>query len=211
MIFADKCPNFMSGVFSGNCNFVKFFLTALAGTVELIVTLHGNSGVTLILWILWIRRNNLQHWSWVESRTEYLFQSSNELEIPKLFEWRLLYNKPWVIGDIWQMRIKMNIDLDSNISLLWLIIAFGAVWRCCDAMSGPSVTLVTLMAGLDQVGTGPVWHRCHAVTRPHDTDTGLVAITLLPLCLAMDAGCCGRYTADTRIHSFKLPVWKSNI
>ena len=26
MIFADKCPNFMSGAFSGNCNFVKFFL-----------------------------------------------------------------------------------------------------------------------------------------------------------------------------------------
>ena len=162
----------------------------------LIGTLQGNSGVTPILWILWIRHNNLQHWCWVESRAEYLFQSFNELEILKLFEWRLQHNKPWVIGDIWQMRIKMNIELDSNISLLWLIFTFGAVWRCCDVMSDTRDT---------DGGAGPggqrarvtQMSRCHVKRGwwpEHWSHCACYSgCGLLPVCG-------GRYTVDTRIH-----------
>ena len=169
----------------------------------LITTLRGNSGVTPILWILWIRHNNLQHWCWVESRAEYLFQSFNELEILKLFEWRLQHNKPWTMGYWWHLTNEnqnehragfqhiaalTNIHIWGGVTMLW----------CYEWHS---------------------WHWWRGWTRwaagPRDTDVtlsreaGLVARTLIPLCLLlwMRRQIHSRYQ-DTQV---MLPAGKSNI
>ena len=153
--------------------------------------------------ILWIRHNNLQHWCWVESRAEYLFQSFNELEILKLFEWRLQHNKPWTMGYWWHLTNEnqnehragfqhiaalTNIHIWGGVTMLW----------CYEWHS---------------------WHWWRGWTRwaagPRDTDVtlsreaGLVARTLIPLCLLlwMRRQIHSRYQ-DTQV---MLPAGKSNI
>ena len=159
--------------------------------------------------ILWIRHNNLQHWCWVESRAEYLFQSFNELEILKLFEWRLQHNKPWTMGYWWHLTNEnqnehragfqhiaalTNIHIWGGVTMLW----------CYEWHS---------------------WHWWRGWTRwaagPRDTDVtlsreaGLVARTLIPLCLLlwMRAAAGLRRQIHSRYQDTQvmLPAGKSNI
>ena len=138
-----------------------------------------------------------QHWCWVESRAEYLFQSFNELEILKLFEWRLQHNKPWTMGYWWHLTNEnqnehragfqhiaalTNIHIWGGVTMLWCYEWHSWHWwrGWTRWAAGPRDTDVTLSRG-------------HAVTW-----RGAGGQNTDPIVLAMDAGCCRSAAADTQ-------------
>ena len=139
-----------------------------------------------------------QHWCWVESRAEYLFQSFNELEILKLFEWRLQHNKPWTMGYWWHLTNEnqnehragfqhiaalTNIHIWGGVTMLWCYEWHSWHWwrGWTRWAAGPRDTDVTCHV---KRGWWPEhWSHCACYS----------GCGLLPVCG-------GRYTVDTKIH-----------